>query len=421
GRPVPPARRAPERVRAQRRRSQGGCPGRAAGRGVPVRRPRRGGPGRPGRTLRDGAHAGRTVAVRGGRSGGEVLPDRPRARRDRAGRARRARPARLRARGRGVLRRGRAARGRAPHGRGADARSVRLPHPGADPARERAGRGAGTAFGLRARGRRGRAGRGGAAPPPAPGRPAALRMSVFARWLMNREPVHRAATGAEREAIWRFRYEVYIEELKYHYAAADHERRWLRHEEDEQPYTTLLYTGAGDGVTGVVQIRAWEPGQVPRHEFEALSLESFPGMERVRVAEVGRLMTRRSLRGTLLLPSLMRAGYEFMAGEAKTDLAFVDCSPGLVRYYRRLGALPYGGRLLVGPGVPLLLVPSDEARLRRLGSPVAPLVKKHFGPGKRAPLDLTPFRPLLEGDAVPVEFDAEKVWGAFESRLLRGA
>src|SRR5262249_27249623 len=48
------------------------------------------------------------------------------------------------------------------------------------------------------------------------------------------------------------------------------------------------------------------------------------------------------------------------------------------------------------------------------------LVKKHFGPGKRAPLDLTPFRQLLEGDAVPVEFDGEKVWGEFEGRLLQG-
>ncbi len=244
--------------------------------------------------------------------------------------------------------------------------------------------------------------------------------AMIGHWLMSLERVRRATTREEREAIYRFRYQVYIEELKYQYSTADHVRRWLPHEEDEKPYTTLLYSGAPGAVTGVVQIRAWEPGQVPPRDHEALSLDLFPGIERLRVAQIGRLMIRRSLRGTLLLPSLLRAGYEFLAGEALTDLAFVDCAPGLVRHYRRLGALPYGGKLLVGPGIPLLLVPSDYQRLRKLGSPVAPLVKKYFGPGKRAPLDMAPYRHLVDGDAVPVEFDAEKIWTEFESRLLRG-
>jgi predicted GNAT family N-acyltransferase len=247
-----------------------------------------------------------------------------------------------------------------------------------------------------------------------------VRLPSLGGWLMNLEAVKKAATQAEREAIYRFRYEVYIEELKYHYPSADHEHRWLPHEEDDKPYTTLLYTGTPGAVTSVAQIRAWEPGQVPARDFEALSLDLFPGIEDLRVAQIGRLMVRKSLRGRLLLPSLLRAGYEFLAGEARTDLAFVDCAPGIVRYYRKLGALPYGGRLLIGPGIPLLLVPSDYERLRRLGSPVAPLVKKYFGPGKRPPLDLTRYRHLVEGDAVPVEMDPEKVWKEFESRLIGG-
>lgn len=241
-------------------------------------------------------------------------------------------------------------------------------------------------------------------------------------WLARRYPVHKARTEEEREAIYRFRYEVYIEELNYTYQA-DHAGRRLKQDEDEKPYTTLLYTGSPEKITGAVRVRAWGPGEVPVRDFEALSLHLFPGIETLRVAQIGRLVIRGSLRGKLVMPSLLWGGYEFLVGESGVDLGFVDCLPGIASHYIRLGAVPYAGRLIdlgYGPGVPLLLIPSDHERLARLRSPVAALSAKYFGPGKRPPLDLTPFRHLIEGDSVPVEFDREKVWREVEDRLLTG-
>jgi CRP-like cAMP-binding protein len=133
------------------------------------------------------------------------------------------------------------------------------------------------------------------------------------------------------------------------------------------------------------------------------------------------MMIRRSLRGRLVLPSLLAGGYEFLVGEKGADLAFLDCVPRIVRHYRQLGARPYGGRLIdlgYSPGIPLVIVLSDYAHLKRSGSIVAPLVKKYFGPGKRPPLDLAPYRHLFESETVPVEFDPEKVWEALQDRLL---
>ena len=49
-------------------------------------------------------------------------------------------------------------------------------------------------------------------------------------WLTRLETVHKAETPAEREAVYRFRYQVYVEELQDSHEA-DHERRWLRQEE----------------------------------------------------------------------------------------------------------------------------------------------------------------------------------------------
>ena len=245
---------------------------------------------------------------------------------------------------------------------------------------------------------------------------------MLERWLTQLEKVHRATTREAREGIYRFRYRVYIEELKYPYPA-DHERRWLREDEDEQDYTTLFYTGTPEQVTSAVRVRVWKPGMVPPKAFESMSLELFPGIERLTIAHVGRLMISRGIRGKLLLPSLLGGGYDYVVGEMGVDLLFLDCVPGIVRYYRQLGAVPYGGRLVdlgYSPGIPLVIVPSDYEHLKRSGSIVAPLVKKHFGPGKRPPLDKTPFLHLLEGETAPVEFDPSRVWSEIQERLLEG-
>jgi CRP-like cAMP-binding protein len=239
-------------------------------------------------------------------------------------------------------------------------------------------------------------------------------------WLTKLETVHKAETAAEREAIYRFRYQIYIEELKYNYEA-DHERKWLKQAEDEQPWTALLYTGSPDNISSTVRVQAWKPGEVPSAVFALTSMDRFPGIEALGVSHIGRMRLRSSLRGRLVLPSLLAGGYEFLVGEKGADLAFLDCVPGIVRHYRQLGARPYGGRLIdlgYSPGIPLVIVLSDYAHLKRSGSIVAPLVKKYFGPGKRPPLDLAPYRHLFESEAVPVEFDPEKVWEALQDRLL---
>ena len=60
------------------------------------------------------------------------------------------------------------------------------------------------------------------------------------------EPVYIAETEAEREAVFSFRYSVYGAELGRKLGNADHGRQRVHDEEDDQPYTTLLYTDDGD-------------------------------------------------------------------------------------------------------------------------------------------------------------------------------
>lgn len=244
---------------------------------------------------------------------------------------------------------------------------------------------------------------------------------MLTQWLTRLESVREATTTEEREAIYRLRYSVYIGELRRNFPDADHERKWLRDNDDEKPLTTLLYTGTLADMTGTLRLRTWEPGQVPPKEKTWWSMARFPGIDALTNSEIGRLIVRPDARGRLILPALLRTTYEHLAGKRNADLVFCCCSPGHVRNYQRLGMSPYGGSLIdSGTGsiqVPLVTVLSDTAHFKRCGSFLAPMVKKFFGPGKRQPLDTAPLRRIIDTKEIPVESDSEKVWEAVEDAL----
>lgn len=244
---------------------------------------------------------------------------------------------------------------------------------------------------------------------------------MLTRLLARLEPVHLAATAAEREAIYRLRYEIYVEEHRYEFAEVDHAQRMVRDADDEAPCATHLYVGEASRPTASLRIRAWGPGEVPATMAELLSLDLFPGIEKLTVAEVGRFIIRPSARGKLIMPAFAAPLYAHMAGEKKVDLAFLYCRPGLVKYYRRIGGRPYCGRPIqteVGAMVPMVVVLSDRAYLKDVGAIQAGMVKKYFGPGKRPPLDTQPFARLLEQAPRSVVVDPSEVWLEMQREML---
>ena len=237
------------------------------------------------------------------------------------------------------------------------------------------------------------------------------------------EAVHRAITDEDREAVFHFRYQVYVEELKRAYQGQDSERRRLHDEEDNAEDAVLFYTGTVDNITSAARVRTWAPGGIPELNYNRLSLDRFEGIDKLNVAEVTRLMIRPNVRGKFLLPSLIIRGYEYLAGETGTDLAFFQCIPGLVHHFRKLGARPYGGALIEGGSstlVPSVLVLSDYNYLRECGSFLAPYLKKYFfGPGRRRPLDTSAFEHVMLGHMVPLELDSLKIWDEIQDQLMQ--
>lgn len=241
-------------------------------------------------------------------------------------------------------------------------------------------------------------------------------------WLFMRlKQVHRAVSQEERDAVYRFRYRVYVEELRREIGGVDHERRMVRDTEDDQPHAHHFYVGLPNDMEGVVRLRVWGPGEMPSELAGKLSMHLFgPAQARLRTCEVGRFMIDPKRRGSLVLPSMARRTYEFLAREQEVDVSFCNCRPGLVDYYRRLGARPYGAEPVEeseGMEVPLVSVLSDHDYYRRVHSPMAHLVRKHFGRGKRAPIDTHDFAHLFDDDGQKIITDQRSVWSEFSAAL----
>ncbi len=248
---------------------------------------------------------------------------------------------------------------------------------------------------------------------------------MFEPWFTKLEQVHEAKSREERDAVYAFRYKVYVEELGRELGGADHVRKVVCDEDDEQDGSVLLYTGPLDDISATVRLRIWQPGRIPRHEFDMLSMSRFPGIEQRTISELGRLMIRPTLRGKLLLPSLVRSVYE-RGVAAGVDLGFCYCAPGLVPHYRKLGFRPYAAPLVPtvdGLEVPLVGIASDAKYLKQMGSPVASLVSRLYGtgPGKRPPLDLSTLGDLLEPGGSSVELERDQIWQEVQDGLLQDA
>lgn len=246
---------------------------------------------------------------------------------------------------------------------------------------------------------------------------------MFEPWLTKLEQVHEAKSREERDAVYAFRYRIYVDELGREIGGVDHVRKVVCDVDDEQECSVLLYTGPLDDISATVRLRIWQPGRIPRHEFEMLSMSKFPGIEERRISELGRLMIRPTLRGKLLLPSLVRSVYE-RGVAAGVDLGFCYCAPGLVPHYRKLGFRPYAAPLVPtvdGLEVPLVGIASDSKYLKQMGSPVASLVSRYYGPGpgKRPPFDLSTLGDLLEPGGSSIELGRDQIWQEVQDGLLQ--
>ncbi|MCS6898831.1 MAG: cyclic nucleotide-binding domain-containing protein [Myxococcales bacterium] len=193
----------------------------------------------------------------------------------------------------------------------------------------------------------------------------------------TRITVREATTDAERAAIFRLRYEIYVEELGIDARGVDHEQRQLVDPRDRTG--RLLGAYEGDRLIGTIRLDPASRGGFDQGFHDTYLTASFRRFWEDRWGYVGRLMVAPGSRGGPALQALVMAHYE-MALAMGLQLEFLHAAPGLVQLYERLGCRRYAPNFLdpeLGYRVPMVLLLGDEARFLQVRSPFAALLAKY--------------------------------------------
>jgi hypothetical protein len=203
---------------------------------------------------------------------------------------------------------------------------------------------------------------------------------------MIRPGTHLAESEQEKLAVYRFRYDVYVEEMGRYGGAADHERRLLVEPEDA---TARIFYAAQEGEVVATSRFSWG-GDAPfterliDHYQLAPFLAELPP-ETMAVGERGMVVPR--LRGSEIFRELGRFSQRFVS-EHRIQLIFGACEPHLLSLYLGQGCRTFARRNINSPEagylIPIVTVVEDVEYLRRIGSPNAETAVD-FGADARIP------------------------------------
>ncbi len=202
--------------------------------------------------------------------------------------------------------------------------------------------------------------------------------------------IQRAETEAQREAIYRLRYEIYVEEMGRYRAVADHKRRRLVEPDDAR--SRLYFAAEGDEVVGTMRLTWGGDGAFTRRHIQQYDLEPF--LAEVPAAQIivgERFMVTKAHRGSDLIFRLFCTYLRFV-NEKRIQLIFGDSEPHLLNLYQGLGFRTYTKRNVNSPEtgylIPLLMVAEDLEHMRAIGSPLTEVLTD-FGADSRLPACLS--------------------------------
>jgi len=235
-------------------------------------------------------------------------------------------------------------------------------------------------------------------------------------WTSTR--VKLATTDAEKEAIYRLRYEVYIEEMggAARHFEADSIKRQLRDEMDETAFH--FYVSQKGQIVACLRFNLRRDG--PFECETELELHRFAPAYPQHVSMTSRLMLHPKLRGSHVVMELACAAFEFGMNQGVSCFDFIDCHPRLIPLYSRLGYRIYKSGFR-HPNyiyvVPMVMVGGDLDYLKRVKSPFAPFAAAVPSTTKYRDMLLDQFPDANQNQATS-DLEQTAFWQLARKRLL---
>lgn len=180
--------------------------------------------------------------------------------------------------------------------------------------------------------------------------------------------IQHAQTADELEAIFRFRYGIYVEEMGKPMPGADHAARLLHDALDAR--STQLFARKDGELAGVMRITLGRAG-IPVTFHHWYELKRFQRFSLDQISFTGRLMVAQKFRRTAVALQLACEAYR-LGRPNGVCLNFIHTTPPLVPFFERLGHRRYASEFLdpdLGPRTPLVLALNDVEHLKSCRSP----------------------------------------------------
>jgi N-acyl amino acid synthase FeeM len=181
---------------------------------------------------------------------------------------------------------------------------------------------------------------------------------------------------AELIAVYRQRYTVYVEELKYPQRYADHAARTVVEPLDSYGHILGAYE---EGVlVGSIRINFGSEAAFGNY-VDLYHMRSFASYFPERLSICTKFIVARSHRASMIMNELSKASFTYApVHRAGNVFNLIDSKPPLDGYFRRLGYRQVQPNIMhpdAGEVVPLVLVIFDKSYLERIGSPFARLLQ----------------------------------------------
>ncbi len=185
-----------------------------------------------------------------------------------------------------------------------------------------------------------------------------------------------AQSTLEKEAIYRFRYQVYVEEMGKRPGYADHHQKMLFDDLDE---TADLFMVEFEGeIIATARLNQMNNTDFGEHWRSVYRLDKWNKFDDSAISMSSRLMVALKWRGSAVLGGLLLALYE-NSRKKGVLFDFLNCTPSLLEFYEQLGYRRYSDGFMdkdAGYHLPLVLILEDVEHVRRVRSPFWRLARK---------------------------------------------
>lgn len=190
------------------------------------------------------------------------------------------------------------------------------------------------------------------------------------------------STKKERDKVFRFRYQVYVEEMGKKITSAEHRHRLLYDDMDD--WGMLLYARAGKDIVGTKRLHMGCKNDFPQEYVDFFAMDKFqefiPADQKPhKLSFSSKIMVAPHYRSSQALYLLVALSYE-LGRETGLQFNFCGCAPFMIPLYEKLGLRRYKANFQVpdyGLMIPHVLVVQDIDYLRRIQSPFWRIARRY--------------------------------------------